>query len=91
MTNIETFAPLRRSATIITRDGADFYGPRLVTDNSAGLRVRAFRFADIATVTAGGALATAGAYICHGLAAADGPKREHRALRTARKSLLSWD
>jgi hypothetical protein len=72
MTDIETFAARRRSTTIIMRDGADFYGPRLVTDAAAALCVRAFRFADIAMVTAGGALATAGAYICHGLAPADG-------------------
>jgi hypothetical protein len=55
-----------RRTTIIMRDSAEPFGPRFVTDDAVALTVRAFRFADIAAVTAGGTLATAGAYLLSG-------------------------
>jgi hypothetical protein len=64
MTNIHLAAT--RRTTIIMRNTADLFGPRLVTDDAVALTVRAFPFADIAGVTAGGALATAGAYLLSG-------------------------
>jgi hypothetical protein len=64
MTN-DHLAATRRT-TIIMRDSADPYGPRFVTDDAVALTVRAFRFVDIAAVTAGGTLATAGAYLLSG-------------------------
>ena len=64
MTN-DHLAATRRT-TIIMRDSAEPFGPRLVTDDATALTVRAFRFADIAAITAGGMLATAGAYLLSG-------------------------
>lgn len=64
MTN-DHLAAARRT-TIIMRDSADPFGPRFVTDDAVALTVRTFRFDDIAAVTAGGMLATAGAYILSG-------------------------
>jgi hypothetical protein len=52
--------------TIIMRDGADLCGPRLITDDAVILGVRAFAFADIATVAAAGGLAVAGSYLLAG-------------------------
>ena len=64
MTN-DHLAATRRT-TIIMRDNAEPFGPRFVTDDAVALTVRVFRFADIAAVTAGGMLATAGSYILSG-------------------------
>ncbi|MDO9413800.1 MAG: hypothetical protein Q7T81_14630 [Pseudolabrys sp.] len=55
-----------RRTTIIMRDSAEPFGPRFITDDATALTVRAFPFADIAPVTAGGMLATAGTYLLCG-------------------------
>ena len=72
MTTIKYILGATQRTNTITRDRADLYGPRLVTDDAAVLSVRAFPFANIATVIAGGGLATAGAYLLAGNSAAHG-------------------
>ena len=56
-------AALRRSTSVITRDGADLNGPRLITDEASTVCVRAFPVAAIGTLVATGALSVVSTYL----------------------------
>ncbi len=58
--------------TIITRDGTDLYGPRLIINDTIPLCVRVFPFAGVAKMAASGVLDTAGAYMLAGTSPAYG-------------------
>jgi len=55
-------AGLRRSTSIIMRDGTDLNGPRQVADEACALSVHAFPSADLDKVVASGVLNAVGAY-----------------------------
>ena len=64
---IDNRTALQRGTSIITREGADLNGPRLITDDAATVCVRAFPFTAIPTVVASGDLSSSGAYALVGL------------------------
>lgn len=70
MTTVKDLLGATRRTTTIIREGASTTSSRLVVDGAATLSLRAFPFASIAKVTAGGALGGAGVYLLTGFDAA---------------------